>query len=163
MLDRSNRWPIGIVVALLCFVAGNIAVMRVASAPDALAHDEQYYRHAVNWDAEQAVAARGARLGWTVDVRATLVPDRDGRVVVQIADRNGQPVTGATVRVRGFHLAHANTVASASAPAVGSAYEATLALRAPGLWQLELEIWRQTDRLVLTRRLDVAAAATAAR
>lgn len=163
MSDSSNRWPIGIVVALLCFVAGNIAVMRVAASPDALAHDEQYYRHAVNWDAEQAVAARGARLGWTVDVRASIPATGDGRVVVHIADRSGAPVTGATVRVRGFHLAHANTIANGSAAAVGTNYETTLPLRAPGLWQLELEIWRQTDRLMLTRRVDVAAPATASR
>jgi hypothetical protein len=163
MLDRSNRWPIGIAATLLCFVAGNIAVMRVASSPDALAHDEEYYRHAVNWDAEQAVAARGARLGWTVDVRATIPPGSDGRIVVHITDRAGQPVTGATVRLSGFHLAHANSIGTAAATAVGSAYEATLPIRAPGRWQLDLEIWRQTDRLMLTRRLDVAGPATAAR
>jgi nitrogen fixation protein FixH len=150
-------------VTLVAFVCGNIAVMRVAASPDALAHDEQYYRRAVNWDADQAVAARGARLGWTVVLDARLQPVGKSTVAVRITDRDGQPVNRATVRVRGYHLAHANTEAAATAVAQGDHYAAELGLRDPGLWQLHVEIWRGTDRLMLERRLDVRAAETAAR
>lgn len=154
-------WPIGIAATLAVFVLANLAVMRIADQPAALAHDRDYYRRAVNFDAERAVEARSARLGWRVALDAPPA-DAAGTLRATIADAAGRPLDGAVVRVSAFHLAHADDVraapasASAAANAAG-AYEAPLALDRPGRWEVTVDVRHAREHLVVTRRLEVRA------
>lgn len=155
-LALGAAWPIGVTSVLVAFVIANLAIMRIADQPAALAHDPDYYRRAVNFDAERAVAARGARLGWQV---ALAVPSAGaaGTVRATLADHEGRPLDGAVVRVAAYHLAHADDVRTATAAAVGEAggYVAPLALDRPGRWEITLDVWRAREHLVVTRRVEV--------
>lgn len=155
-LAPGTAWPIGVTTVLAAFVAANLAVMRVADQPAALAHDPDYYRRAVNFDAERAVAARGARLGWRVTLDA---PPAGAACAVRatLADHAGAPLDSAVVRVSAFHLAHADDIrAAAAAPTRDAgAYVAALALDRPGRWEVTVDVWRAREHLVVTRRLEV--------
>ncbi len=161
-MASGKAWPIGIVVALALFVAGNVAVIRVATAPDALAHDPEYYKHAVNFDAEMAVAARQARLGWQVAVTGRAATPTSP-LTLTVTDSTGAPVTGATVRVRAFHYAHANTVVEATAAPATGAYVAQVPITQPGRWQVYVSVRRGTQHLALDRRVEIPASGVATR
>lgn len=157
-LRPGAGWPIGIVVVLAGFVVGNVAVMRIADQPAALAHDRDYYRRAVNFDAERAMAARNARRGWQVAVVAPAATAA-GALHIRLSDAAGRPLEGATVRASAFHLAHADDVRATAGPAAPGAdpgaYDARIALDRPGRWDVTLDVWREQEHLVVTRRLEV--------
>lgn len=161
-MSSGKHWPIGIVVALLLFVAGNAVVIRLAVAPDAVAHDPQYYQRAMNFDAEQAVRARQARLGWRVEAQAEASAPAS-RLRISVTDAQGAPVSGATVRVSAFHLAHANTIVEARAEARGDAYEASVPISTAGRWQVAIDVRRGVEHVQVDRRLEVPRATVATR
>jgi nitrogen fixation protein FixH len=163
-MDAGTRWKAGVIGSLTGVVALYVVLIRVAADPAALAHDERYYQHAINYDAEQAMSARAERLGWQVVVSASpSASAAPGRFVARVTDRAGTPLAGATVRMTAFHLAHANDVSSLHAVADGDSYAATVEGLRPGLWDVEVEVYRGTDHLRLTQRVDVPRAAVALR
>lgn len=163
-MDAGTRWQIGVVGSLVGVVGLYVVLIRVAADPAALAHDERYYQHAINYDAEQAMSARSERLGWTIAVSASpSAAEVPGRFVARVTDRTGAPLGGATVRMTAFHLAHADDVSSLHAVADGDTYAATLPGMRPGLWDVDIEVYRGTDHLRITQRVDVPRVAVAVR
>ncbi|MCU0624417.1 MAG: FixH family protein [Gemmatimonadaceae bacterium] len=163
-MDAGTRWKAGVVGSLVGVVGLYVVLIRIAADPAALAHDERYYQHAINHDAEQAIVQRNARLGWKVSLDATpLDAPGPGRITARVTDAAGAPITGATVRLTGFHLAHADAVVTTRATAGDDGYVASVDPLRPGLWELEVEVYRGTDRLRTTERLDVGRRTVATR
>lgn len=163
-MNAGTRWQVGVVGALVGVVGLYAVLIRVAADPAALAHDERYYQHAVNYDAEQAIAQRTARLGWRIALEATpLAGPGPGAITARVTDATGAPVSGATVRVTAFHLAHADVITEARATADRDAYVARIDPMRPGLWEVEVEVYRGTDHLRAAQRVDVGRVAVAAR
>jgi nitrogen fixation protein FixH len=163
-MDAGTRWKAGVIASLAGVVGLYVVLIRVAADPAALAHDERYYQHAINHDAEQAMQQRAERLGWQVQVSSTppASPAPQG-FTARVLDRAGSPVTGATVRFTAYHLAHANDVSALHASPSADGYTATLAGMRPGLWDVEVEVYRGTDHLRVTQRVDVPRATVASR
>lgn len=166
MMDAGTRWKAGVVGALVFVVGLYVVLIRVAADPAALAYDERYYQHAINHDAEQAIAQRNARLGWQVALEASpLDVPGPGTITARVTDAAGAPLTGATVRMTAFHLAHAHEISTvrAAAGAAGAGYVAAVERLRPGLWEVEVEVYRGTDHLRTTTRLDVGRRTVASR
>lgn len=162
-MDAGTRWKAGVVGSLAGVVGLYVVLIRIAADPAALAHDERYYQHAINHDAERAIAQRNARLGWRVALAATpVVAPGPGVFTATVTDAAGAPVTGATVRLTAFHLAHANVVTTAQASPGAGGYVAKVEALRPGLWEVEVEVYRGTDHLRTTGRVDVGRTAMAA-
>ena len=160
-MDAGTRWKAGVVGSLVGVVGLYVVLIRIAADPAALAYDERYYQHAINYDAEQALSQRNARLGWRVLLTAAPSMPGRGAFVAHITDAAGAPVTGATVRLTAFHLARANEVTTTQATADGTGYVASLDTLRPGLWEVEVEVYRGTDHLRLIERVDVGRIASA--
>lgn len=171
MMDAGTRWKAGVVGALVFVVGLYVVLIRVAADPAALAYDERYYQHAINHDAEQAIAQRNARLGWQVALEASpLDVPGPGTITARVTDAAGAPLTGATVRMTAFHLAHAHEVSTvratggdASGGDATAGYVAAVERLRPGLWEVEVEVYRGTDHLRTTARLDVGRRTVASR
>ena len=151
---RGWFWPAAIVSLLVSGAAANIGFMIVANRDQSFAVEPDYYRKAVDWDRRMAQEARNAELGW--GATASLEPRRGdhARLVARITDREGRPLTGATVTVEAFASARANRMATVTLTpeTTPGAYAATLDGARPGLWELRLRVVRGEQ--VFTRTLD---------
>jgi hypothetical protein len=145
-VNPAHRWPLALGLVLVLTVVANIFVFRLATRPDALAIEPDYYRKAVAWDSTQAVAVRSRALGW----RLTAVLGPAGRgaapLAVELRDDAGTPVTGALVRVVVFAVARAD-----------ERLDTALAETAPGRYDLSLPVagaeWHEV-RLAADRGRD---------
>ena len=144
LLAPSVRWPLGIAAILGATVAANLVVMRVASDDPSFAVEPDYYRRAVGWDSTLAQARASAALGWRVATQVTpLVAGAPATVTLAITDRDGAPVTGATVAVEALFNARANDRHTATLPEVAPGrYAAPLPLARAGVWELRVQVRR---------------------
>ena len=157
----GRMWPAALVAVLAVTVLANVAILRVASDPDAAAIEPDAYAKAVAWDSTAAARDASRALGW--EATARLVPAGDRvRVVVTLTDRDGLPVVGARVRVEAIHNGLARRE-SADLPAVATgaaadagAYAALLPLSRPGLWELRVDAVRGDGRFVTSLRAELA-------
>lgn len=150
-------WPIGVAVILGATVVGNLVMMKVANGDPSFAIEPNYYQKAVQFDSTMAEAKRSAALGWSAT--STIVASGAANahtVTVHLLDAQLQPVQGATVTITALFNARANDVLSAtlheSAPGL---YEASLAARYPGQWEVRVDAVRGTDHFVESTRTDV--------
>jgi nitrogen fixation protein FixH len=138
------RWPLGIAAILGATIAGNVAVMRVAGDDPSFAVEPDYYRRAVAWDTTMAQARASAALGWRVTPAvAPLVAGAPATVTLAITDRDGAPLTGATVAVEALFNARANDRHTATMAEVAPGrYAAPLPLAWAGEWELRVQVRR---------------------
>ena len=159
-MKRGMWWPISLAGVLATTVAANIWVAVIANDDPSFAIEPDYYRKAVDWDRRMAQEARNAELGW--GATASLEPQRGGhaRLVARITDREGRPLTGATVTVEAFASARANRMATVTLTpeTTPGAYAATLDGARPGLWELRLRVVRGEQVFTRTLDQDLAAA-----
>lgn len=130
--SKGGHWP-WIIAGLLVFNAlatGTLVALANSSSGHAVEPD--YYARAVAWDDEMAQQERNRDLGWQLS--SALEPTDDGALALRttLQDREGAPVTGASIELVTFHRARA-------------ADRLTLALReqAPGVYRAA---WRSPRR-----------------
>jgi nitrogen fixation protein FixH len=153
-LRPATLWPLAVIAALAVTVVANVAILIAASDPRKAGVEPDYYRKALAWDSTAAERGRSAALGWSIDAR--LAPDRGGaRVHVTLAERDGTPLTGATVRIEAIHnLDPERPVAGLLVPTAAGAYEGRMPLFHHGLWELRFDVTRGRDRFVASLRRD---------
>jgi nitrogen fixation protein FixH len=144
-VKRPRLWP-GIIFALLGAHLCVVVVTAIYAGSDrSFAVESDYYQKALKWDSTQRQNTHNRDLGWTVRVGTEGAPERRG-VTVRLADRDGTPVRGASVRVGAFHNARANdrleAVLEETAPGT---YGGTMDLARPGRWQFRISALRGTD------------------
>lgn len=154
-MKRGLQWPIGIVVILVLTVAANVYVAVRANDDPSVSIESDYYQKAVRFDADQALRHRSERLGWRVTLDATRTDARVTTVRATLVDSGGAPVHGARLRLTAHAVARANTVLSAVARETGDLYLAVLPMDRHGLWDVNVEAVRGTDRFIVTQRLDL--------
>ena len=158
----ARMWPIAIAGVLAITVVANVAILRVASEPDAFTMEPDAYAKAVAWDSTLEVRAASAALGWQATGGIAAVEDEPtrARVVLTLRDRDGRPVTGAHVRVEAIHNRQAQRVQATLPPAgagAEGAYAAVLPLARGGLWELRVDAERAGERFVTSLRTELAA------
>lgn len=154
----GRLWPAVLVAVLAITVVANVAILRLASDPDAGAIEPDAYSKAVAWDSTAAARDASSALGWTLIARLEPAAAGGGaRVVASLRDRAGAPVEGARVRVEAIHngLARRFVADLAPAPDAGS-YAAALPLPRPGQWELRVHAARGAERFVTSVRVELA-------
>ncbi|MFN8579976.1 MAG: FixH family protein [Gemmatimonadaceae bacterium] len=157
-MKRGMWWPIGITIVLSLVVISNVWIAIVASDPNALAVEPDYYEKAVHFDSTMQQEARNTRLGWQlVPSLGAVSPDSGAELRVALHDERGAPLAGATVRVVAIHNAIANTPVSGTLGDRGNGeYSARLPLHRRGQWELTFDVQRGAERFTADLRLDAA-------
>lgn len=154
-MKKGMQWPIGVAAVLVLTVAANIYVMVRANDDPSVAIAPDYYQRAVRFDADQALRQRSARLGWRVSLEAARSSATEATVTAVLVDSAGAPIRGAIVRIAAHAVARSNDVFTATATAAGDQYLAVLPVNRGGLWELNVEAVRGSERFVATQRLDL--------
>jgi len=115
-----------------------------------------YYEEGRTYNRNIAAAEAQAALGWQVTAEARLTQGFDGELTVDVRDRQGQPITDATVTARFIRPTSEGHDFSLDLAATGEgSYRAAFTLPLTGLWDIHLDITRGDDRFVETRRVTL--------
>jgi hypothetical protein len=152
-VNPAHRWPLGLGLVLALTVVANIVVYRLATRPDALAIEPDYYRKAVAWDSTQAVAARSRALGWRLTASLGGIAGGRAPFAATLLDDAGTPVTGARVRVEVFAVARADErLDTALAEATPGRYAVALTAARAEWLEVRLTADRAGDRFLARLR-----------
>ena len=162
-LLSQYRWPLYLGGILMLSVTAQGVMVYFATRPNAPRVEPDYYGRALRWDADQAVRAASAHLGWrvTFDVPGGVqyVAGMARPVDVSILDADGTAVSGLVGDVIAVRPADTRLNARApltELPHAPGRYRGLLRLGAPGLWQLNVDAAKQGLRFVHTARVTVA-------
>ncbi len=154
-MKKGMQWPIGVAAVLIVTIAANIYVAVRANDDPSVHVESDYYQKAVRFDAEQALRKRSERLGWRVAIEVKRTSASEASLWAALVDSTGAPVHGAVVRLTARAVARANDVFTATAVEAGDRYLAALPMGRRGLWDVDVEVVRGSDRFVSTQRLDL--------
>lgn len=158
-MNRSGTiWPWALGTVLAVTVAGNLWVMRLASADPSFAVEPDYYRKAVDWDSTMAQRGRNDVLGWQLTVESMPLDGAGvAALTVRLRDQAGLPVDGAVVQVAATHNAEAERiVAGRLAEVTDGRYTGPLAAQRAGIWELRFSVERDGERFTARVRHDTA-------
>jgi len=141
-------WP-GIVVALL-FMQVLICVVGylMANSDPSQVVVSNYHEKALAWDQHMAKLRAGEALGWKAELDIARDADMlgDRTVRLSIKDADGEPLTGAAVRVEAFHFSRADQVVQAELKeAAPGEYLASMKMRKTGRWDLDFVVQKGQD------------------
>ena len=145
---------IGIIVAILgTTLIGYGIVIALTLTDPSFALDPTYETPAGDWNSVQRQAATNEKLGWQVTLKTEATRRRGERLVrVTALDREGEPITEATIEMDAFHNARARDVHQAKLePENDGTYTAVMPIRRAGLWEFRLTV-TQRDQ-VFTRKI----------
>ena len=149
------QWPIGVVAVLVLTIGANIYVAFRANDDPSVSVESDYYQKAVRFDADQAMRRRSERLGWRLALTAAPAAAGGETLTALVVDSTGAPVRGAVVRFTALAVARGNDPVSGAARADGDHYVATLPMIRRGLWDVNVQVVRGSDRFVAAQRLDL--------
>lgn len=135
--SRGTFWallPVGLLVLSLSGL-GTMAV--IATRDPGFSLERDYYDRAVHWDREQAQAGENARLGYGLALKfaAPSAP------FVELSDRAGNKLRGASVRADAFANARASNIQKlVFVEAPDGTYRASLGSPRPGLWEFRFRV-----------------------
>jgi nitrogen fixation protein FixH len=151
---RSLRWPLAIVGMILLHATAMVLVVLFAARDPSFAVEPNSYQKALAWDAFSARQRASLALGWTVRTRTghTLDPGRARDIDCEIVDRDGHPVTGATVALLAFPHARGEERTRINLREVEPGkYAGRAAMVRTGLWELRFVAKRAGDMFTATQ------------
>ncbi|MEP0845746.1 MAG: FixH family protein [Phycisphaerae bacterium] len=155
---RSWLWP-GLVIGLIVMQAALAGTLIVCATNDpSFAVEPDYYRRALNWDAEAAQRRASDSLGWTLSLEvapaANVVGEREVRF--RLRDHAGAPINDAHLDVTVFHHARGNErIGLMPAEKGGGEYICAAPLRKAGTWEFRVRALRGMDQFVATELVEV--------
>lgn len=155
---RSWLWP-GLVIGLIVMQAALAGTLLVCATNDpSFAVEPNYYRRALNWDAEAAQRRASDALGWTLSLEvapaASVIGEREVRF--RLLDREGAPVLDAHLDVIAFHHARGSERIGLMPGAQGGGeYTCTAPLRKAGTWEFRVRALRGVDQFIATELVEV--------
>lgn len=153
------RWPLLIIGLLVLQVGLGIFFFFKATSDPSFAVEEDYYQKAINWEDKQAQDRTNAKLGWTLTpVVGPVGKDLKSRLVrAELADRDGNPLSGAVIGLETFHNIRAGEILRADLPETSPGlYGADLRMQRPGLWEIRFLVKKGSDTFTHTARVHVA-------
>ena len=153
----AGRWawaPAGLLVAL---IGTQLGVLATVLDDPTFSTEPDYYRKAVDWDAQMAQARDSRALGWSTSVR--ILPEASPpQLELSLSGPHGEPLTGARIHALAFFNARAARPLQLELKEVSPGdYRADFGARHPGLWEVRVEAARGTERYQATLRLEVGA------
>lgn len=162
--ERSHRvwlWPM-IVIGMLSaqlLVCGLTLFLALSDATFAV--EPSYYAEATRWSQHAARTQNAKDLGWAVDLTVgNSLADSDTRpLAIALRDRDGTPLSAATVTCVVFHHAHGGDRATLTLRETDPGVYATMA-RLPwsGTWEFRLAATHAGQTLSATERREISAA-----
>jgi nitrogen fixation protein FixH len=119
---------------------------------------EGYDQRALNWDAWQNALRASEALGWSGKLEISPAPQLDGRrdLYLQLTNRDGVPLTGATATIRIFHRARASEAITVPLQEVSpGSYVAEFQAQHSGRWTLELIALKSEQRYLEEFRMEL--------
>ena len=156
--DRWIPWVFASALGFVVCVNIGLVYAAIHSAPGTVS--DRPYEEGVDYDAALARAAAQDALGWhaatALEVATAAIGEaRSGKLVLDLADRTGAPLTGATVEARLVRPVGAREVTRLALVDQGAGrYAASLETRI-GRWDLHLVARRGSDSFVVTQRITV--------
>jgi nitrogen fixation protein FixH len=150
---RSLRWPIAIVGIIALHATAMVTVIAIATHNPSFSVEPDHYQKALGWDRLAARKQASDLLGWKAEVTtdAQLDSARTRRLECRIVDREGNPVTGATVTLLAFpHARGEERVHLGLREAGAGVYAARASMARSGLWELRLSALRGPDLFTTT-------------
>lgn len=155
---RTWLWP-GLVIGLIVMQAALAGTLLVCATNDpSFAVEPNYYRRALNWDAEAAQRRASDALGWTLSLEvaptANVVGEREVRF--RLHDRAGAPVNDAHLDVVAFHHARGSERIGLMPTEKGAGeYACAAPLRKAGAWEFRVRALRGVDQFIATELVEV--------
>jgi nitrogen fixation protein FixH len=150
---ESLRWPMAIIGMIALHAVAMLAVIFIATRNPSFSVEPDHYQKALAWDRLAARQQASRLLGWQAEVStgAQLDDARTRRLECRILDRDGKPVTGATVTILAFaHARGEDRLHVNLHEAEAGVYAARAPMARPGLWELRLSALRGADLFTTT-------------
>jgi nitrogen fixation protein FixH len=145
-------WAMVPAILLGAALAGLGVMASIATHDPGFALETDYYQRAVHWDDEQAQQRANERLGY----RLKLAVDGEAGLSLELGDRDGKLLRGATVTAEAFSNARAalrHNLRFTEAP--DGTYRAALAHARPGLWEFRINVLSDGQHFTMVERADV--------
>ncbi len=152
--ERSGRWiPWMFVLFFAVIFAVNGTMVWYALESWTGLDDAEYYNDGVTYDRNIDAERRAEALGWHADLKASRVDEATHELLLGVTDRDGRPVSDATIgaRLRRPTQAALDTPLTFQ-PAAPGQYRARVALPAPGLWEAHIRVVRGKALFVVAQR-----------
>jgi len=156
-----NPWVLGWIALVVIVLSVNIAMISMAflSNPGLVVDD--YYERGKDYEktVNARIAAREA-LGWNLSLEMDRKPvqHQPSRFLLTAADKVGQPLRGAEVKVHAYRPSDADADFDATLrEGRPGQYAGELNFPLKGFWELKMTIRRGEDRYDVSRRVMVAA------
>jgi nitrogen fixation protein FixH len=153
----SLRWAIAIVGLIALHAAGMLAVILIATRNPSFSVEPDHYQKALAWDRLAARQQASGLLGWKAEVtseagsKVALDGARTRGLACRIVDREGKPVTGATVTMLAFAHARGEERIRFDLRETGpGVYTVRAPMARSGLWELRLSALRGPDLFTTT-------------
>jgi len=147
-MTSRTLWPAALIGVLALTVVANGVLVYEATRGEPAAAEADYYQRALNWDSTMAQARVNAELQWRV--RGQL--GADGEVRVEVADREGAPITQAQVEAEGFALVGGDSYRFTLHPGPDGDFRGRVLDRRPGLHEIRLTIQTPDHRVTAVLR-----------
>ena len=160
-MNPARLWPVAIIGVLALTVGANAWILYEASRdPNGAALESDYYRKAVAYDSTLAQSRRDVTLGWRLAVTTGAYDPAGTPLTLSLVDRDGQPLTGATIDLVAIHNLEGGRELSSSF-VTGSDGSATqcVPLHHAGLWQLRFDVRHGGEHFTSDVRHEVRVAA----
>jgi nitrogen fixation protein FixH len=150
---KSLRWPIAIVGLIGLHATGMLVVIAIATRNPTFSVEPDHYQKALGWDRLAARRQASDLLGWkaavTSDAQLDVATTRG--LECRIVDREGKPVTGATVSMQAFaHARGEERIHLDLREASAGSYTVRAPMARSGLWELRLSALRGPDLYTTT-------------
>lgn len=151
---RGLHWPLLVAIVFLSNIGLAAWVIVRANSDPSFAVESDYYEKALHWNDVIDQRERNAALGWSVTVEGQPRLDAAGRcdLSLRVVDRDGAPISGATVAMEAIPIARAHDLRTLALDEVSpGSYAARIEHARFGHWQLRVRVERGSD--VFTARL----------
>jgi nitrogen fixation protein FixH len=143
---------------LVSLLGTQLAVLSSVLDDPTFSTEPDYYRKALDWDTQQALARDSQALGWTARASSDAAPGAARAVSVSITDGQGAAVSGAALRALAFPNVRAGQARQLTfREASPGVYRAELGAARPGIWELRCSGTRGQQRFESTLRFELAA------
>lgn len=155
----KNPWVIGVLTLLATVLVVNTTFITMAIITSPGLVDKNYYENSQNFE-ETLITQRQARaaLGWNYQADFPIRPvlNKNELYRISLVDKVGMPLTAATVTVDAYRPSDASADFQTSLIEVGAGmYEGTINYPLKGIWEITVNISRDTDQYDFTRRASI--------
>lgn len=148
-------------VALLSVTAISVIyVARLALDDPGFSVETDYYKKSSRFDDEQHQRAVSQALGWQLHSEVT-VTGKSGQVNVSLRDRDGKPLSGASLTAEAFAVSRGKTPMNLNfEETTPGMYQAPLSSGRPGLWEVRFTAQVGAQRFTVTQKQDASVVLT---